>query len=201
MVDRPRPARRPQDQPAGRRAARRQLRQRPGDRRAGARRSSRSTSTPRPQSPERARARRARRGRRRDRARATSCGSPTSRSAASVDALADELARLPAGGSRSHSGRPLAAAPPADAGAGCAPGSNAASDVDAVMTSLGKSLFWKDKANGRGGCFRSGRASDLAPVVERAGSARAQLDVQLRCPTARRLARSCSRSLARRAAV
>ena len=40
---------------------------------------------------------------------------------------------------------------------------------DAVMASLGKSLFWKDKDASSVSCLRSGRASDLATVAERAG--------------------------------
>ena len=61
-----------------------------------------------------------------------------------IDELAEELARLPAGGIEGNSGRPLAAAAAADACAG-ARRIERGERLDAVMTSLGRSLFWKDK--------------------------------------------------------
>ena len=57
--------------------------------------------------------------------------------------LADELARLPPA-ARGDPGHSRAAAAVADAGADAGPG-RAGEALDAVMTSIGKSLFWKDK--------------------------------------------------------
>jgi DNA polymerase-3 subunit delta len=84
-----------------------------------------------------------------------------------INELADELARLPTGGSeaipviRSLQRRLLLLAP-ARARVECG------EDVDAVMTSLGKALFWKDKAKIRRMLAKWG-AEDLATVAERAG--------------------------------
>jgi DNA polymerase-3 subunit delta len=81
--------------------------------------------------------------------------------------LADELAVLPAGGSeaipviRSLQRRLLMLAP---ARARVERGEN----VDSVMTSLGKSLFWKDKAKVER-MISKWTAADLATVAERAG--------------------------------
>lgn len=84
-----------------------------------------------------------------------------------LDELAAELARLPAGGSeaipviRSLQRRLLMLAP---ARARVERGER----VDAVMTSLGKSLFWKDKAKVQRMLSKWG-AADLATVADRAG--------------------------------
>lgn len=84
-----------------------------------------------------------------------------------VDALADELARLPSGGSeaipvvRSLQRRLIMLAP---ARARIERGES----PDAVMTSLGKSLFWKDKAM-VGRMLTQWSAERLARVAERAG--------------------------------
>jgi DNA polymerase-3 subunit delta len=84
-----------------------------------------------------------------------------------INELADELARLPTGGSeaipviRSLQRRLLLLAP-ARARVECGEG------VDAVMTSLGKALFWKDKTKIRR-MLAKWRAEDLATVAERAG--------------------------------
>ena len=84
-----------------------------------------------------------------------------------LDVLADELSRLPAGGSegipvvRSLQRRLLMLAPArARVERGETP--------DAVMTSLGKSLFWKDKALVER-MLRQWTAERLAKVAERAG--------------------------------
>ena len=84
-----------------------------------------------------------------------------------LDALADELARLPSGGSegipvvRSLQRRLLMLAPMrARVERGESP--------DAVMTSLGKALFWKDKAV-VGRMLTQWDAERLAKVAERAG--------------------------------
>jgi DNA polymerase-3 subunit delta len=84
-----------------------------------------------------------------------------------INELADELARLPTGGSeaipviRSLQRRLLLLAP-ARARVECGEG------VDAVMTSLGKALFWKDKTKIRRMLAKWG-SEDLATVAERAG--------------------------------
>ena len=84
-----------------------------------------------------------------------------------VDALAEELTRLPAGGSdgipvvRSLQRRLMMLAP---ARARIERGES----VDAVMTSLGKSLFWKDKAI-VSRMLAQWDAPRLAKVAERAG--------------------------------
>jgi DNA polymerase-3 subunit delta len=84
-----------------------------------------------------------------------------------VDALADELARLPSGGSegipvvRSLQRRLIMLAP---ARARIERGET----PDAVMTSLGKSLFWKDKTM-VGRMLVQWDAERLARVAERAG--------------------------------
>jgi DNA polymerase-3 subunit delta len=84
-----------------------------------------------------------------------------------VDVLAEELARLPAGGSdgipvvRSLQRRLIMLAP---ARARIERGES----PDAVMTSLGKSLFWKDKAI-VGRMLSQWDAARLAKVAERAG--------------------------------
>jgi DNA polymerase-3 subunit delta len=84
-----------------------------------------------------------------------------------INELADELARLPTGGAeaipviRSLQRRLLLLAPArarVERGEG----------VDAVMTSLGKALFWKDKTKIRRMLAKWG-AEDLATVAERAG--------------------------------
>ena len=131
--------------------------------------------------------------------RAISCASPTSRLSGDVDELADELARLPAGGTeaipvvRSLQRRLLMLAP---ARARMERGER----VDAVMTSLGKSLFWKDKAI----------VGRMLSQVERGRTGegrgtRRQLERELmfsrRAASARRWARNCWRSRARRAAA
>jgi DNA polymerase-3 subunit delta len=84
-----------------------------------------------------------------------------------MDALADELARLPSGGSeaipvvRSLQRRLIMLAPlRARVERGESP--------DAVMTSLGKALFWKDKAI-VGRMLSQWDAERLAKVAERAG--------------------------------
>ena len=84
-----------------------------------------------------------------------------------MDALADELARLPSGGSeaipvvRSLQRRLIMLAPMrARVERGESP--------DAVMTSLGKALFWKDKAI-VGRMLSQWDAERLAKVAERAG--------------------------------
>ena len=121
-----------------------------------------------PQSAEGARSRGGRRGRRRCCPRATSCGSPTSRWPASSAELAEELARLPPGGTeaipvvRALQRRLLMLAPTrARVERGERP--------DAVMTSLGRSLFWKDKPLveqllSRVGFARAWRRSRSAPA-------------------------------------
>jgi DNA polymerase-3 subunit delta len=84
-----------------------------------------------------------------------------------IDALAEELARLPAGGSeaipvvRSLQRRLLMLAP---ARARVERGER----LDAVMTSLGKTLFWKDKTKVQR-MLDKWSAEDLAIVAERAG--------------------------------
>jgi DNA polymerase-3 subunit delta len=84
-----------------------------------------------------------------------------------IDALADELARLPAGGSeaipvvRSLQRRLLMLAP---ARARVERGER----LDAVMTSLGKTLFWKDKTKVQR-MLDKWSAEDLAIAAERAG--------------------------------
>jgi DNA polymerase-3 subunit delta len=84
-----------------------------------------------------------------------------------IDALAEELARLPAGGSeaipvvRSLQRRLLMLAP---ARARVERGER----LDAVMTSLGKTLFWKDKTKVQR-MLDKWSAEDLATVAERAG--------------------------------
>jgi DNA polymerase III subunit delta len=84
-----------------------------------------------------------------------------------INELADELARLPGGGSeaipvvRSLQRRLLMLAP---ARARVERGER----VDAVMTSLGKALFWKDKAK-VGRMLAKWSADDLATVADRAG--------------------------------
>jgi DNA polymerase-3 subunit delta len=84
-----------------------------------------------------------------------------------IETLADELARLPSGGSegipvvRSLQRRLMMLAP---ARARIERGESA----DAVMTSLGKSLFWKDKPM-VGRMLSSWDAQRLAKVAERAG--------------------------------
>jgi DNA polymerase-3 subunit delta len=84
-----------------------------------------------------------------------------------IDALAEELARLPAGGSeaipvvRSLQRRLLMLAP---ARARVERGER----LDAVMTSLGKTLFWKDKTKVQR-MLDKWSAEDLAIAAERAG--------------------------------
>jgi DNA polymerase-3 subunit delta len=84
-----------------------------------------------------------------------------------INELGDELARLPAGGSeaipvvRSLQRRLLMLAP---ARARVERGER----VDAVMTSLGRSLFWKDKAKVQQ-MLSKWSAEDLATVADRAG--------------------------------
>lgn len=84
-----------------------------------------------------------------------------------VDELAEELARMPAGGSeaipviRSLQRRLLMLAP---ARARIERGER----VDAVMASLGRALFWKDKAKVQR-MLAKWSADDLARVAERAG--------------------------------
>jgi DNA polymerase-3 subunit delta len=84
-----------------------------------------------------------------------------------LEELAEELARLPAGGSeaipvvRSLQRRLLMLAP---ARARIERGDR----VDAVMTSFGKSLFWKDKSKVQR-MLSKWSADDLATVAERAG--------------------------------
>jgi DNA polymerase-3 subunit delta len=90
-----------------------------------------------------------------------------------VAELADELARLPAAGSeaipvvRSLQRRLLMLAP---ARARVERGERA----DAVMTSLGRSLFWKDK-DAIGRMLAKWSADDLATVAERAGKLEREL--------------------------
>ena len=87
--------------------------------------------------------------------------------AGDVDQLADELARLPAGGSeaipvvRSLQRRLLMLAP---ARARVERGER----VDSVMTSLGRALFWKDKGKIQR-MIAKWSAADLATVAERSG--------------------------------
>jgi DNA polymerase III subunit delta len=84
-----------------------------------------------------------------------------------IDELVDELARLPAGGSeaipvvRSLQRRLLMLAP---ARARVERGER----VDAVLTSLGRTLFWKDKVKVQR-MLSKWSAEDLATVAERAG--------------------------------
>jgi DNA polymerase-3 subunit delta len=84
-----------------------------------------------------------------------------------VGELVDELARLPAGGSeaipvvRSLQRRLLMLAP---AKARVERGER----VESVMTSLGRSLFWKDKAK-VGRMIQKWSADDLATIADRAG--------------------------------
>lgn len=84
-----------------------------------------------------------------------------------MDELAEELARLPAGGNegipvvRSLQRRLLMLAP---ARARVERGET----VDAVMTSLGRSLFWKDKSSVQR-MISKWSAGDLATLAERAG--------------------------------
>jgi DNA polymerase-3 subunit delta len=84
-----------------------------------------------------------------------------------INELGEELARLPAGGSeaipvvRSLQRRLLMLAP---ARARVERGER----VDAVMTSLGRSLFWKDKAKVQQ-MLSKWSAEDLATVADRAG--------------------------------
>ena len=100
-------------------------------------------------------------------ARATGRGSATWRWPATSRRLADELARL-AERAPSRSRRPRAPAAAADAGAGCGPGSTAANALDAAMTSMGKSLFFKDKAL-VGKMLRQWRFAAAGAVAERVG--------------------------------
>lgn len=85
-----------------------------------------------------------------------------------IDELAEELARLPSGGNeaipvvRSLQRRLLMLAP---ARARVERGER----IDAVMTSLGRSLFWRDKSK-VGRMLQKWSAADLATVAERAGS-------------------------------
>jgi DNA polymerase-3 subunit delta len=85
-----------------------------------------------------------------------------------MNELADEIARMPAGGSeaipvvRSLQRRLLMLAP---ARARVERGER----VDAVMASLGRALFWKDKSKVRR-MLSKWSAEDLATVAERAGS-------------------------------
>jgi DNA polymerase-3 subunit delta len=87
--------------------------------------------------------------------------------AGEIGELADELARLPAGGSeaipvvRSLQRRLMMLAP---ARARVERGER----IDAVMTSLGKALFWKDKSK-IGRMLDKWSASDLATIADRAG--------------------------------
>src|SRR5262249_38954892 len=84
-----------------------------------------------------------------------------------INELADEMARLPAGGSeaipvvRSLQRRLLMLAP---ARARVERGER----IDAVLTSFGKSLFWKDKAKVQH-MLSKWSAEGLATVAERAG--------------------------------
>ena len=84
-----------------------------------------------------------------------------------TDELAEELGRLPAGGNegipvvRSLQRRLLMLAP---ARARVERGES----IDAVMTSLGRSLFWKDKSRVQGMILKWS-AGDLATLAERAG--------------------------------
>jgi len=85
-----------------------------------------------------------------------------------IDELAEELARLPSRGSeaipvvRSLQRRLLMLAP---ARARVERGER----VDAIMTSLGRSLFWKDKSK-VGRMLQKWSADDLATVADRAGT-------------------------------
>lgn len=91
----------------------------------------------------------------------------------SVDALAGELSRLPSGGSeaipvvRSLQRRLLMLAP---ARARVERGER----IDAVMTSLGKALFWKDRSV-VGAMLSKWSAADLAKVAARAGKLEREL--------------------------
>jgi hypothetical protein len=75
---------------------------------------------------------------------------------------------------RGDPGDPRAAAAAADAGARLRAGSSAAS-ADAVMTSLGKSLFWKDKAEVERMLLRSGAPRIWRRSPERAGKLEREL--------------------------
>ena len=118
--------------------------------------------------------------------RAISCGSPIWRWRATWPAVADELARLSPGGGeaipviRSLQRRLLMLAP---LRARVERGERS----DAVMTSLGKSLFWKDKAAGREAAGDAGTAEGLETVAERAGKLERQLMLRAVPPTAEAL--------------
>ena len=72
--------------------------------------------------------------------------------------------------------------------------------LDAVMTSLGKALFWKDKADWSSACSRSGMRSAWRRSRSAPAGSSASLMFSAGAGRRRRSARSCSRSPARRAA-
>ena len=169
--------------------------ERSGDRRAGtaeARPLSRRVAP----SAEGAGSRRNRRGRRGQCRRRLRSGLADLALGGDVRELADELARLPRRRIRgipvvrSLQRRLLMLAP---ARARIERGER----LDAVMTSLGKSLFWKDKALSAN-AGDSGTRTDLATVAERAGRLERAPDVQPRA-RARSARRRTARDRARRA--
>ena len=88
--------------------------------------------------------------------------------------LLDELGAAAARAAARRSRRPRAPAAAADARPAARPG-RARRTVDAVMTSMGKSLFWKDKATGPGDAVAAGLPSAWRQAAERVGALERQL--------------------------
>ena len=112
-------------------------------------------------------------------ARAISRGSPIWRWPASWRELADELARLPAGGREAIPVVRVAPAAAADAGAGAGP--DRARRSARRRHDVTRQVFvLEGQAARRRSCCRSGMRSGLATVAERAGRLERELDVQRR---------------------